>query len=549
MRTVTLALFLLPTLAAADIKYTLTPIPASKAVAVTVTPDKPGASEIFRIPAWCPGFYFLQSYPDKMFDVKATDATGKALTIEKVDKDSWKVSNPDRKAITFSYKVQGDDDGQGFFGVSVKADKAFTNGAATFVYVDGRKDEETQLAVKLPEKWDIATGMTPVSTGNYTAGGYDEFIDHPIQMGAMTRRSFKIGDLDFDVVIASDNPIRFKIDEQTTVLKKVSEEAVKLFHGAPFKHYVYILHLTNAGFLGGLEHRGSTCIAMPDSAGLDYTTLAAHEFFHTWNVKNLRPKVLGPFDYTKECRTGNLWFAEGVTDYYANMNAYRSGLREAKWLYRTMGSEIGALQRGKTRLTVTLEDACKQTWESGGFGFNDLDYYNKGCVAGFVFDAAIRGGSDKSLDDVMRSMYAVYRLPSPGYEEDGVRKAMNGVSGLDLTSLYNTVVRSTQEVPYDGMVGIGLRVLDPTKTYQSAGFSTLNNVIDSVTEAGSTAGLKVGDEVVGYADGKLSIKRDGTAMTMPLALKDAAAPARYTVEENPLATAGERAKLSQFLAR
>lgn len=300
--------------------------------------------------------------------------------------------------------------------------------------------------------------------------------------------------------------------------------------------------------MGGLEHRGSTTIAMPNTSDLDLTTLAAHEFFHTWNVKNIRPKVLGPFDYTQKVRTGNLWFAEGVTDYYANLNAYRSGLRDVAWLYRTLGNEIAGLQRGKTRLTTTLEDACKQTWESGGFGFADLDYYNKGCVAGFVFDAAIRGASNKSLDDVMRSLYSKYRLPNSGYEEDGLRMEINSISGTDLSDVYTTTIRSTKEVPYDVLSGIGLRLTTPSNDQPTAGFVSVGNTIVTVNEAASTAGFRMGDEVLGYEDGLILLMRNGSRQSIQPTWKQESS-SRYSVEEDPKASPAARAKLKAFLAR
>jgi predicted metalloprotease with PDZ domain len=549
MRRLALAAVLLPCLAAADIRYSLAPLPSDGAVAVTIRPDKMDRVAVFRIPAWCPGFYFLQKYQDDIYDVAASDPEGKALPVSKVDEHGWQVDNAASKPIIFSYKVRATDPGLGFFGLSVMSDKAFVNGASTFMYLDGHKQEPTELSVKLPPGWDIATGSPSRADGIYLASGYDELLDHPIQMGKMEKRSFKIGEYSFDVVfVAANNDIRPKIDEQVAVLKSVSEPAIALFHGAPFNHYVYILHLTNAGFLGGLEHRGSTTIALPNSPNLDMTTIAAHEFFHTWNVKNIRPKVLGPFDYTKEVRTGNLWFAEGVTDYYANLNAYRSGLRDAKWLYQTLGNEIGTLQRSKTRKEVTLEDACKQTWESGGFGFKDLDYYNKGCVAGFVFDMAIRGASNKSLDDLMRDMYGKYRLPQAGYDEDDIRKELNSISGKDLTELYNTVIRSTNEVPYKDASAIGLRVMSPDNNYPTAGYTTIAGVIDSVNELATRAGFKVGDVVLDMHGEEVMIRRGESVMNIP-AVWTTASPSRYRLEEDPRANAKQREKLRQWLKR
>ena len=556
MRKLALALFLLPTLAKADVSYTLTPNPAAKTITVAVTPDMSGASETFRIPAWCPGFYTLKNYETKIFDVAAASEDGTALKLEKVDARGWRVLNPEGKKVTLSYKVMGDDPGLGFFGVNVREDKAFVNGPAAFMYVDGKLTEPTSLQIKVPTaRWDIATGMTR-SGEKFVASGYDELIDHPIQMGTMARKSFKIGDYEFEAVFASiDNRYRPNLDNQVAVMRKVAAPAVELFHGAPFKRYVFIIHLALGDFGGGLEHRGSTTISMANDPNLDMDTLIAHEFFHTWNVKNIRPKVLGPFDYTTKVRTGNLWFAEGVTDYYAKMNTYRGTLHDGTWLLGQLRDQVQQLQGSSSRKAVTLEDACKRTWESSGFGYSDLDYYNKGLIAGFLLDAAVRQATQgqKSLDDVMRLMYERCRLPKPGYEEDGIRLAVNEVAGKDLSPIYNRIVRSTQEVPYDQINAIGLRVVAPGSTYTEASFTTEGNKVLDLSEEASEAGLMRGDEIVGATQStktvELTVRRQGGSdftVAVPISQETSE---QWILEENPLATKSQRKLLAGWIKR
>ncbi|CAN5424416.1 PDZ domain-containing protein [soil metagenome] len=550
MRHVAFALILLPCCAFADVHYTLTPKPLSKSVTVSISVDNPGTSEVFHIPAWCPGFYFLQKYESKIFDVNAIGTDGQ-LAVTKSAPNTWSVANPTKQKFTISYRVLGDDPGLGFFGVNVRNDQAFTNGAATFMYADGRLTEPCDLKISAPMGWDIATAMTKDDSGKFTAKGYDEFIDMPIQMGTMKRTNFTVGDLTFNVAwVAQDGSVHPDITRQTEVLRKVSAEAVKLFNGAPFKHYQYIFHLTSAGFLGGLEHRGSTTIALQNDPSLDVTTIAAHEFFHTWNVKNIRPRVLGPFDYTKEVRTGNLWFAEGVTDYYAQLNAYRSGIYNVPWLYQTLSAQVAQLQSSNSRLAVTLDEACRKTWESGGFGYKDLDYYNKGLLVGLLFDSSIRGASkgQKSLDDLMRLMYAKYRLPNPGYGEDGIRTHLTEVAGIDENGLYDQAVRSKQELPYGVLKSIGLRVVGQGIPYGEAGFTTIGNVVSK-----GSGLVKIGDFVLGVTATNASkitvnITRDGQPLTVSLPYVTKVG-GEWIVEENPFATVEERERLLQWLGK
>jgi predicted metalloprotease with PDZ domain len=470
MRRLILGLCLLPCLSAATVQYSLTPDPAAGTATVAVTLDKAAAQETFRIPAWTPGYYFIDRYQDKLFDIKATDPTGRPLVVSKLGPRAWQVRNPRRVPITLSYRVQGDDAALGFFGVSIKKDTGFVNGPAAFMFIDGRLEEPTNLRLKLPPTWKVATGMDVREDGTYVSSGYDELVDHPLQLGQFTRRTFTVKGIPFEAVFVSpDGKIASDVDAETERLRKVSQPALDMFGSAPFKRFVYIIHLQIGSFSGGLEHRASTVLAVPNTSELEIDDLAAHEFFHAWNVKQIRPSVLGPFDYTKEVRTGNLWFAEGVTDYYAKLHPFQAGLQDELWLLDQLSMEIGDLQRSKARKRFTLETASRQAWLNGGDGLEDLSYYNKGQVAGLLFDVAIRHATQgrKSLDDVLRTLYARHRLPKPGYGEDALRLAINEAAGRDLTPLYNLMVRSTEEMPYASLRRIGLRLLVPGNTYRN----------------------------------------------------------------------------------
>ncbi len=444
----------------AQIEYRLEPIPSAQSIQVSLTLTA-GAFQEFRIPAWCPGFYFLQSYERKISDVRASDGEGARLAVEVSGPRAWTVQNPNQGRLTLSYRILGDDGGLGFFGVCVRRNTTFVNGPAAFMYPVGRLLEECKLTLRLPDGWDSATGLQLQSDGSLSAAGYDEFIDCPIELGKFIRRTFHVEGIPFEAVFSSeDQSYAPDLDSVAATLKMVSVPAVRMFGGAAFKRYLFIVHLAVGNFGGGLEHRNSTVLAVRNSKTMELDTLAAHELFHAWNVKQIRPAVLGPFDYTQEVRTANLWFAEGVTDYYAHMLVYRSGKRDREWLLSALGSQIGDLQSGQIRKRKTLEDVSREAWENGGFGVGDLSYYTKGLVAGLVFDAAIRSQTSgtRSLDDVLRLLFERHRLPRLGFPEDGLLAAINEVAGADLSGLYRIVVRSTDEVPYEGLRAIGLRL-------------------------------------------------------------------------------------------
>lgn len=414
-----------------------------------------------RIPAWCPGFYVLRDYQTKIYDFAAND--GSSLSVFRPDSRGWRFRVREKGTVTVSYRVKGDDSGLGFFGVHVRPQGAFLNGPAAYMYVEGRLTEKAKLRVDLPPNWDIAVPLDQ-KNGEYLAEGYDELADSPIEVGAFERRKFEVSGIPFEAIYVSPNGRYPDLDKSVAELAAVCAPAIRMFGGAPFKRYIWFIHLAVGGFDGGLEHRASNVIATPMNMLNDLGTLTSHEFFHAWNVKQIRPKVLGPFSYAEKVRTGNLWFAEGVTDYYAHLTRRLADLSSEAELLEGLGSEIDSLQASRTRRTKTLEDICRQTWEDSGFGVGDLSYYTKGLVVGLLLDAAIIDATDgeKCLDDVMRLLYSRHRLPKPGYEEDGIRSAINEVAGVDLGGLYDRMVRSTAELPYENLRSIGLEVLSPS---------------------------------------------------------------------------------------
>lgn len=498
MRRLALLLALAATQALADVDYTLRVDLPARSIRVSVRLEAAQAEQELRIPAWCPGFYFIQKYQEKMFDVTATDSNGAPLKVRKKDERGWIIENPEKGAIRFNYRVLGDDGGLGFFNISVRNHAAFINGPAGFVYAPDQMLEPHRLTVELPANWQVATAMPTLGSNKFESPNYDEFIDHPIQLGQFERRRFMVGETPFEAVfVTMGGRVNTNIDAEVQRLEALSKPAIDLFRTVPFQRYVYIIHLDPGSFDGGLEHRASCVINTANSEPLMIDELLAHEFFHVWNVKHIRPAVLGPFDYTQPVRTANLWFAEGVTDYYAYITTYRSNLFNEEWLLENLVFKIAELQNSKVRLQKTLEAVCKGTWETGGFGDGDLSYYTKGLVVGFVFDAAIRQASKgtKSLDDVMRLLYNRHRLPKPGFGEDALRLAINEVAGADLSSLYETMVRSTREVPYDSLKAIGLRLISPDEKFPSLGFKQREGFVTEVGPELTRAGLRERDRI------------------------------------------------------
>ena len=557
MRRFLICAALLPCVASATVRYTVSPDVASGSFLVTVRIDDPKSLETFQIPGWSPGFYVMEEFEKKISAVQAVDSDGQPLTIDHGDNRTWAVHANPSKALTLSYRVLGDDVGLGFFGANVRKDSAYFNGPSTYMYDTQRRTEDCSLKVSLPESWRIATALKTGPDGTWTAKDYDELADYPVQMGNFVERKFTVQGLPFEAVfvIPPDQKMRFDLDSQLSVIEKVSAPAIQMFGGAPFQHYLYIFHLTPLGFQGGLEHRSGTVIAIPNVPGNDIGDLVAHEEFHAWNVKQIRPKLLGPFDYTSPQRTGALWFAEGVTDYYAKVLTYRSGVHDAGWLVDQFTDQVATLQSGQTRLTKTVEDASRAVWEDGGFNLGDLDYYNKGLLAGLVFDAEIREATKgkRSLDDVMRLLYRRYRLPQPGYDEDGILRAINEVAEKDLTPLYSQIIRSTGELPYADLRGIGLLVLSPNDPSPlPGGWAFPSEGVPS--DALKRIGLRESDQFEGFeppttpGSADLEVERDGTTVKLSVPLENTRA-SRYEVMADPQPTTDSAARLAEWLHR
>ena len=496
----------------ATVSYTLTPDPTSRTYLVKMELSDAGARETFRMPAWSPGFYFLIDYAKKVSSVAATAPDGTALELKR-DGKAWTVANPARTPVRLTYRVLADDKGLGFFGAYLKGNVGFWNGPALWMSADGRKDEPVRLRVRVPEGWDVATAMNPEGSDpktfgkeNFTANGYDELLDHPFQIGSFVRKSYEIDGHPYQVVwTAGESPIKADLDAETERLRKGYVPALKLFGGASFPRYLTIVHLAVGDFSGGLEHRASNVQAIPNLEVLHLDDLAVHEYIHAWNVKQIRPKVLGPFDYTGVVRTGNLWFSEGVTDYYAKMETMQAGLKDRAWTLDQIQNALQETAASEQAKKINLEQCSQRAWENGGFGVGDFSYYTKGLLAGWVFDGALRTrtAGKTSLDDVMRALYARHALPKAGFEEGELRDVLVEFGGPEMGPLYDAVVRGTGQVPTEWATGIGLRVLLPGVPFGSPRYQTdAEGLVTAVASADDA--VRVGDRVV-------SLRRDPTS--------------------------------------
>jgi predicted metalloprotease with PDZ domain len=348
----------------------------------------------------------------------------------------------------------------GIFSDNIKIQQhwGFINGPAALVYLVGHKDASALLMIVPPAGWSSTVPLDEQKRGDeviansFLAPDYDTLADSPIVFAddqGMKVYTFKQDGTDFKVVCFR-HPDRIKsVPDLLQTLKTIAHTEADVMGGMDTNHYSFVFDID--GFAAGLEHLNSFRIGLASFIPpARQSSFIGHEFFHQWNVKRIRPAVLGPFDYINPPKTNNLWFAEGVTEYYAQVCSHRGGFNTADRLLAHFASQHKNMLRNEARKTVTAEESSMRVWEAGNSeGFGGLSYYEKGELIGLCLDLKIRAvtGGKKSLDDVMRLLMKRHAPPLPGYGEDELRLTVNEVAGQDLSDLYNRIVRSTAEMP------------------------------------------------------------------------------------------------------
>lgn len=425
---------------------------------VQVTADLPtGGAEALTLmmATWTPGSYLIREYAR---NVEGLEVPGVPGAIEKVDKNRWTVQTGGQDVVRVRYTVYCRE-------MSVRSnfvdhDLGMLNGASTFLVDANALDRPVKVALELPEQWPkVATGLDPAEGAAHTflARDFDELVDSPIVAGDLAIYDFEVEGVPHQLVNWGEAGV-WDGERSARDVEAITKEQIAFWGTIPYQRYVYLNVISEAG--GGLEHLDSTLMltsrwkTRDDDAYAGWLGLVSHEFFHTWNVKRLRPKPLGPFDYEKEVYTEDLWIAEGFTSYYDDLLLVRAGLiDEDEWLSR-MARNIERLQETEGRKVHPLSQSSRDAWikyyrSDENSGNTTISYYTKGAVVAFLLDAEIRSQSagTRSLDDVMRRAYARYG-GDEGYTSEQFREVAAEVSKLDLTAFFERSVDSTEELDY-----------------------------------------------------------------------------------------------------
>jgi predicted metalloprotease with PDZ domain len=505
------------TRANADIRYTVSlEHPEQHLFHVTVEVPDVKDQLTLQMAAWN-ALYEIRDFSSHVQEVVAL-ANGQPVEIKKIDKLTWQVKASG--TITVGYTTFWD--GVGPFSTQLSSEHAFINPAMILLYVPERRAEKSSISLRdVPLEWNVASAdlsgvesMGRARTFTLTAPSYDALVDAPIE--ASHFEEFTIRDLTppVHVVIHGDN---WRKREVENALRKICSYELRLMEGAPYSEYTFIYHVGNAsgGSGGGMEHANSTAIFAPSDAFLN--NVSAHEFFHLWNVKRIRPTSLEPVDYTKEMYTRALWFAEGVTNTYGSYALVRTGLWNRQEFYMDLSRQISDLEVRPAEQWQSAEQSSLDAWLEKYALYNQpalsVSYYQKGQVLGVLLDILIRDRTDnqKSLDDVMRTMNADFAKEGKFYRDSlDIRLTTEKVTGGSLEEFFNKYVGGAEPLPYASILALGgLELHSYENTRPVLGFFVEREPNSPVIVRGvnaesdaAKAGLRVGDEILRWNNGE-----------------------------------------------
>ncbi len=491
-----------------DIQYEVTFTRANaerRQVTSTMTFTVGGTDPVLlSIPKWTPGAYEIANFARDVSSFSAEQA-GTSLAWDKIDPDTWRIRPRGVGEVTvkFDYLADSLDNANTWS----RPDFLLFNGTNLFPYPEGRGfDFPASVTVNTEAGWKIVTGMTPAGAHRYSAPNYHDLVDMP----------FFVGQFDLDSAQISGTWVRFATYPSGSVtggarvavweaLKRVIPAEVKVFGEVPWSTYS-VLQITDPSYGGGsgLEHQNSHVdVLNPGMLGTPVLpSLYAHEIFHAWNVKRLRPADLFPYRYDEEQPTPLLWISEGITDYYADLAEVRGGIVDANGFYLLTGDKISEVE---ALAPTALEDASLSTWIHPRDG-TEYIYYSKGSLAGLLLDIMIRDASDNhsSLDDVLRTLYNTAYKNGRGFTSDEwwstVSKAAKGRSFSDFYARY---IDGREPLPYDKVLPLaGLRLARDTAHVPQLGIASLQDstglhVTQVISEsAAAVAGVQPGDQLI-----------------------------------------------------
>ncbi|MDY0012597.1 MAG: PDZ domain-containing protein [Rhodocyclaceae bacterium] len=437
------------------------------------------AGQRFRLPAWIPGSYMIREFARHIVTIRA-ETNGRPVPLEKLDKHTWRApALAGHQPLTVHYEVYAWD-------LSVRAahldtTHGFFNGPSVFLAVVGQESLPCLVDIQPPagkayRNWKVATALAEArgeagaakrhGFGLYQAGDYDELIDHPVEMGAFTLARFEAGGVPHEVVLTGRHDC--DLTRLTTDLRKICQWQIDLFGGSPpMERYLFLVMVVGEGY-GGLEHRASTALLAnrndlphPAMEGLpegykSFLGLCSHEYFHTWNVKRIKPAAFVPYDLAQESYTRLLWAFEGFTSYYDDLTLVRSGVIAPADYLELLGKTLSNVERGSGRLKQSVAESSFDAWikyyrQDENAPNAIVSYYAKGALVALALDLQLRLNSrgKTSLDDFMVQLWRRHGQTGQGVAEDGLFRLAEELGSRELGRWLRQTVTGTQDIPLE----------------------------------------------------------------------------------------------------
>lgn len=531
------------------------PFPQNHLFEIVLTIDHPHSEgQLLRLPTWIAGSYLIRDFARHIVSFKA-ECNSQVVRTQKKDKSTWEVA-PVQGVLKITYQVYAYD--LSVRGAYLDSRRGFFNGASLFLSVVGQEDKICRLVVEKPadlayDTWQMATSLPmlqekPQGFGEYSAENYDALIDHPVEMGEFARYTFEACGVLHEIVIAGQHradAVRFVQDMQ-----KICTYQIGFFGGmAPFTRYVFLI-LATANEYGGLEHRSSTALIcsrddLPPvgQQGMfrgyqRFLGLVSHEYFHSWNVKRIKPAAFAPYDLMQENYTCLLWAFEGITSYYDDLTLVRTGLMSREEYLLTLGQTISSVLRNPGTEVQNLKEASFDAWikyyrQDENSPNSLVSYYTKGSIVALLLDATIRERSNGvySLDTVMQALWREYGesffTQGLGISEKTWENLAQEVTGLDLSEFFQQALRETSSLPLQetlAYLGIECQLRAASHSADLGGVweeSSNTKLVLGIRFTEAALGIRVTHvltgspaELGGLAAGDIVIAMDGLLVTM-----------------------------------
>jgi predicted metalloprotease with PDZ domain len=466
-----------------------------------------------KFPVWTPGSYLVREYAKHLQDFTARTLEERSLSWRKISKNHWQVETAGVGEIVVSYRIFANE-------LTVRTNHldgthGYFNGAALFFFIPGFDRQPMRVEIVPPQAdWEVVSPLPEIAPQTFLAADFDTLVDSPFEIGIHRRYDFHAAGKPHSLVVWGSGNL--PAEKAIADIVRIIEVEAELFDGLPYDRYLFLLHLSGNGF-GGLEHKDSCTLNYPRLGFRHpdkynrFMQLVAHEFFHLWNVKRIRPKELEVFDYEAENYTPSLWFCEGTTSYYDTILPYRSGIYDAQTFLNILSKDVTRFLTTPGRKVQPLSESSWDAWiklyrRDANSDNAQISYYLKGAMVSFLLDLLIRQRTQnrRSLDDVMRQLWQQFGRDEIGFTAAQLQTLLATVAGTNLDDFFQRYIFGTQELPFDEYLDpFGLQVKPETDkglpflgiraaTYNG---KTTIEFVEAASPAGK-AGIDTGDELL-----------------------------------------------------